>query len=201
MNIRKRTYISTSNNIHGMKQPSLLLCPEDPTWIPPDNKRLTDFLQSIQLIGTASDHPITYLVGEKFLDMIAFMGCSPDIKLEPDGDDQSYCYIQIKHAPAIEFRHGEHSHAPRCPTCRQPVEDWQSRVQLWLEAETKDPWKCSACQQLAAPWEYNWRKSAGFGRSFIEIRNIFPKEALPQSLLLDTLQSHYGIKWQYFYQY
>jgi hypothetical protein len=44
-----------------------------------------------------------------------------------------------------------------------------------------------------------WRKMAGYAHLFIEITDVFPKEAIPQTLLLDSLtdMSHTG--WTYFY--
>jgi len=185
-----------------MENALLVLCPEDPHWVPPDDKSLIFALQSIQLISTPLDEPLLYLTGEKFLDLIAFMGCSPDIKLEPGEDKQSFCHIHLlPHADRIEFHCGSRTHTPRCPGCSSPVSQWQTRIRSWLGNDPAALWECDACGMQAAPWQYNWRKSAGFGRCFIEIRNIFPKEAIPQQHLLDTLNSRYGIKWHYFYQY
>jgi len=185
-----------------MTHPSLTLCPANPDWLPPDDKRLEDFLQSLQFTGKTFNQAGHYLAGEKFLDLIAFMGCSPQIQLDPGEDDGSFCYIQLhQQTPAIEFRSGDHTHNPRCPLCRKPVDDWKRRIRTWLDNDTTALWQCDACKTEAAPWKYNWRKSAGFGRCFIIIRNIFPKEAIPQRQLLDTLNSHYGIEWHYFYEY
>lgn len=185
-----------------MKHPLLTLCPDDPSWTPPDNRRLQHFLQLIQLIGKPFNHQMHYLTGEKFLDLIAFVGCSPDIALEPQDDDRPFCLVHIQeHADAIEFHCGDQTHEPRCPHCRNAVINWQTRINSWLEADVKTLWECEACHSQAEPWRYNWRRSAGFGRCFIEISNIFPKEAIPQQQLLDTLHSHFGINWHYFYQH
>jgi hypothetical protein len=185
-----------------MENALLVLCPDDPHWIPPDEQGLILLLQNIQLISTPLDEQKHYLTGEKFLDLIAFMGCSPDIKLEPGEDKRPFCHIHLQlHADRIEFHCGNRPHTPRCPECSSPVNLWQTRIKSWLEDDATALWECEACGIKAAPWNYNWRKSAGFGRCFIEIRNIFPKEAIPQQHLLDTLNSHYGIKWHYFYQY
>jgi hypothetical protein len=40
---------------------------------------------------------------------------------------------------------------------------------------------------------------AGYARLFIEITDIFPKEAIPQQLLLDKLSAIARTDWQYFY--
>lgn len=185
-----------------MKNAVLVLCPEDPHWTPPDKESLVQLLQSIQLIGAPLNDQMYFLTGDKFLDLIAFMGCSPDIKLEPADDTQPFCHVHLMTSTgAIEFHSGNQTHVPRCPQCRSPVSDWKSKIGSWLENRAENTWSCEACRHKAEPWQYNWRKSAGFGRCFIEINNIFPKEAAPQQQLLDTLHSHYGVNWHYFYQY
>jgi len=40
---------------------------------------------------------------------------------------------------------------------------------------------------------------AGYAQLFIEITDIFPKEAIPQQLLLDKLSDITNVDWQYFY--
>lgn len=184
-----------------MENALLVLCPEDPRLKLKEGEDLQALLQSIQLIGEPDNGEMQFLAGERFLDLIALMGCSPQIRLEPE-DKQPYCHVRlISGSASIEFHSGRHTHAPRCPNCRVAVSNWKSRINHWLDSEAESPWSCEACGHHAEPWNYNWRRSAGFGRCFIEISNIFPKEAKPQQQLLDTLNSHYGARWQYFYQY
>jgi hypothetical protein len=184
-----------------MKNARLVLCPDQPDWTPPDDESLEQLLQSIQFIGEPFNGNMQFLAGDRFLDLIALMGCSPGIKLEPD-DDRAFCYIRlIPGTESIEFHGGDRTHAPRCPQCRSAVADWESKISCWQENGAGTPWSCETCGHGAAPWDYNWRKSAGFGRCFIKISNIFPKEAIPQQQLLDALHSHYGVSWHYFYQY
>jgi hypothetical protein len=180
----------------------LVLCPDDPHWALSDHEDLQHLLQSIQLIGNPFNGPGHFLAGDKFLDYIAFMGCAPDIRLEPGDDNQPFCYIRLISGTAkVEFRYGDNTDKPRCPQCRAAVNNWQSRISQWLETGSEPDWICDACQHQAKPWAYNWRKSAGFGRCFIEISNIYPKEAIPQQPLLDKLNSYYGVGWQFFYLY
>ena len=184
-----------------MKNALLVLCPDEPDWTPPDDESLEQLLQSIHFIGEPFNGDMQFLAGERFLDLIALMGCSPGIRLEPE-DDQAFCYIRlIPGTESIEFHGGDRTHAPRCPHCRSALADWESKISCWQENSAGTPWSCETCGHEAAPWDYNWRKSAGFGRCFIKISNIFPKEAIPQQQLLDALHSHYGVSWHYFYQY
>ena len=185
-----------------MKNALLALYPADPFWRPPDIPALAQLLQSIQLIDGPCCGDGGFLAGERFLDLIAFMGCSPDIKLNPEENSREFCFIRLQSNPAsIEFHSGEHPNTPRCGRCNTPVDDWKRKIGARLEIEDNERWECTACQHAAAPWSYNWRKTAGFGRCFININNVYPREAVPQQPLLDTLHSHYGVDWQYFYQY
>ena len=185
-----------------MKNALLVLCPVDPGWMPVDVQSLEQYLESIQLIGKPIEGSNLYLVGDGFLDLIAFMGCSPEINLHAGDNSQQFCHIRIIVNPdTIEFHSGAHTHAPRCPHCGSAVADWLNRLDQHQGIVKAQEWCCDACRNTTAPWLYNWRKSAGFGRCFIEISNIYPREALPQQQLLDTLNSHYGVKWHYFYQY
>jgi hypothetical protein len=40
---------------------------------------------------------------------------------------------------------------------------------------------------------------AGYAQLFIEITDIFPREAIPQQILLDKLASITDVEWLYFY--
>ena len=185
-----------------MNNASLVLCPLDPYWTPPDDPSLRYFLQSIQLIGEPYQNQSLFLAGDRFLELVAFMGCSPGISLDPGDNSRSFCSIHMPpHAVTVEFHCGDHAHTPRCPRCRSPVSNWQDKITDWERRGAGSLWTCPDCKHEASPWQYNWRRSAGFGRCFIEINDIFPKEAIPQQQLLDKLNSHYGVSWHYFYQY
>jgi hypothetical protein len=48
---------------------------------------------------------------------------------------------------------------------------------------------------------YDFRQSAGCGRFFLLLENIFPQEAIPSPALLDALKrACQGEPWHYFYQ-
>jgi hypothetical protein len=185
-----------------MQNSFLVICPVDPHWTLTDDEGLIRLLRSVQLIGELYRETMDFRPGERFLDLVAFLGCSPDVKLEPDEDRAHFCFIRLKtRTRSVEFHVGDHSFAPRCPQCRSAMDDWRDRIRDWQQHAGNTPLTCSSCGHSAMPWDYNWRKSAGFGRCFIEINNIYPREAIPQQQLLDTLNSHYQVNWHYFYQY
>lgn len=188
-----------------MSDALLVICPEQPECSPPSVEQLVRFMASIGLIGEAMKPGVSankhqFMTGERFLDLIAFLGCSPNIKLEPDKEHQSFCHVDIdtNQETGILFRQGRQTTPPRCPACRKPYRGWRDSISPGAQSETRR-WRCPDCGQLALPWQYDWRKTAGFGRCFIEISDIYPKEALPQPALIETLTQQYSMNWTWFY--
>ncbi len=185
-----------------MENAALVICPVEPDWTLPDNTSLIELLRSIQFIAEPFRNDFDFLPGDRFLDLFAFMGCAPDINLEPGNDDQQFCFIRLPYdTGSIEFHAGDHCFAPRCPQCGTAVDAWRNKISSGQKNPGGTAWACESCGHTAAPWDYKWRKSAGFGRCFIEVWNIYPREAMPQQPLLDTLNLHYQVNWHYFYQY
>lgn len=172
---------------------SLVIYPTDPDWIPENPEVLIKKLQSSALAGESFNrNKNSFLVGDKFLDHISFMGCSPNIKLEPEGNDEKFTFIRITTTDRITALTGKHSFAPHCPQCKKPEKNWQALLK-------NNQLVCSNCQAVSDAWQYNWRKSAGFARCFIEITDIYPKEAIPQPSLLVSLEREFQIPWGYFF--
>lgn len=189
-----------------MSEALLVICPDYPECPPPPIEHLTTFLSSIGLTGVAMRQNIytrklQYMTGDRFLDLIAFLGCSPNIKLEPDKDHQSFCHVNIfvNQGESLVFRQGTQTTSPRCPGCRKPLSDWRRLIDHNTTSLEKRMWLCPECGQEARPWQYDWRKTAGFGRCFIEITDIYPKEALPQATLLELLEKRFSMSWTWFY--
>lgn len=172
---------------------SLVVFPTDPNWVPDDPEALIIFLQETGLAGESlNKNGHRFLVGEKFLDHISFMGCSPNVKLDNEDGDGQFTFIRITTTEASTALTGKHSFAPHCPHCKKPEKNWR-------ELLTDNQLTCSHCQQTSNAWHYNWRKSAGFARCFIEITDIYPKEAIPQPSLLASLEKKFQVAWSYFF--
>lgn len=135
-----------------------------------------------------------YSIGDAFLNQIAFMGCAPTIKMAAENEtDTQFCHIKIyQHDTARLISSKIQIRPPQCPRCKKPVDDWQDKL-------TDRTLYCEQCKTASDIEQFNWRKMAGFSRLFIEITDIFPKEAIPQTTLLDDLYQLTGIRWQYFY--
>lgn len=172
---------------------SLVLHPADPSWAPESPETLIRFLQELGLAGEPlHNDENSFSVGEKFLEHISFMGCSPHIKFDNVNCDGKFTFIRISTTASITALTGQHSFAPHCPHCKKSEKNWRENLK-------DNQLTCSHCQQTSAAWQYNWRKSAGFARCFIEITDIYPKEAIPQPSLLASLEKKFQVSWGYFF--
>lgn len=172
---------------------SLIIHPEDPDWTPEEPEKIIARLEKAGLI--ANEIPgegQSYLVGKNFLDMITFLGCSPNINLSPQDNSDNFCFVRFITKQKITAYTSNHTHAPHCPHCKKPEKDWFDRM-------APIALQCSSCGKSSPPWHFNWRKSAGFGRFFIEVTEIYPREAIPQPTLLTNLQQLHNASWSYFY--
>jgi len=181
-------------------QGSLFLCPSQSDFAL-DN--ISGLVSALQVAGFIA-HPLhatrennAFFTGDHYLDYVAYMGCSPSIQFDisstSGNPDSNFCHVKI-HLYDTErlIVSQQHARAPHCPGCSKPVKNWQdNRIGTQI--------LCDQCNRLAAIEDYNWRKMAGYARLFIEITDIFPKEAIPQQLLLDTLKSFSKTGWLYFY--
>ena len=173
---------------------ALYLHPRTPEWSI-DYNNLYTILGSIGLIENSIHYlENSYYVGEKFLQHILFMGCSPAIKFKPTDDDtDGFCYVRLLLCNKVTLiSTNKLSRPPHCPKCNKPFK-------LWHDLDITKQWRCTNCEKTSPPHEYNWKRSAGLARVFIEITDIYPKEAIPQSSLLEYLYTNTGVEWDYFY--
>jgi hypothetical protein len=178
-----------------MSNGSLTLHPKDPNTSPATAAELVRLLDSIGLLGAPLDPGnAVFRVGDRFLQLISFLGCSPYLRLEPpeDGSD-NFCHILVR-GPFDRPRllYGEGTRAPRCPACGAALTGWRAQAGSQVIG-------CSACGAKHPPDRITWGKHAGHGRLFVEIRNIFPGEAVPVDELLSRLGELDCGEWGYFY--
>ncbi|HID50356.1 MAG TPA: hypothetical protein EYP40_12230 [Chromatiales bacterium] len=181
---------------------SLILHPADPEFAPPSADELASKLRAIGLIGAAWGEPDgqRYLIGEHFLQLVSFLGCAPAIELAPGGADQAFCHIGISPVTREpEFRVDSRDVMPRCPHCRHRLADWPARIEGW-QSNPAHRTACPGCDAPLSVLELDWRQAAGFGRIFIRIFNIYPREALPTEALGNRLRQATGQSWNYFFQ-
>ena len=168
-------------------------------------------LHSIGLIAAPLHHDEAsgYRAGERFLQLITFLGCSPAIELEPPADPAerervcasgSLCHVRL--APAenrLRFRAEAGLPAPRCPRCRKAEPRWQELIEQWRNDARESHWICRECGYCGRLFDLNFRKRGAFGHTFIEIWGIHAAEAVPGETLLTALGELSGCDWNYLY--
>ena len=181
---------------------SLVLHVRDPAYVPASIAELEQVLVQVGLIGKVwgdgTQH--LYLIGERFLQLVTFLGCAPAIELEPPRNGTSdFCHVGISDIYSTpRFIADSRDVLPRCPHCRKRYADWQAAIQSW-RTDPDFQTICPACNQSLSPIDLDWRQSAGFGRTFVSIFNIYPREAIPTEALLSALQKATNQHWGYFY--
>lgn len=176
---------------------SLFLNPVRSDWIPDTLTRLTERLASAGLLSAEHCGRDGWcLIGENFLSLVTFMGCSPAIRLAPDPDapGAEFCRVRVHHYPERpQFLFAQHLPVPRCPACRAPVVVSPDE----MTADTSKT--CSRCATISPVSGLDWKRAAGCARVFVEIAGVYPGEALPTHELLATLRECGGGDWRYFY--
>jgi hypothetical protein len=187
----------------------LLLHPNDPH-CQVATSALADSLQDLGLIGAPVQlaQQTFYPVGEQFLQLVTFLGCSPAIELDPPNDPEllaaasasgSFCHVFISQAAQPWLRGADNTPAPGCPHCSEPLADWPALQSAWRDNSTQARWTCTACGQSGEPAALSFRKTAGVACSWVEIRGIYPSEAVPGAALLDCLRELAGCDWKTLY--
>jgi hypothetical protein len=177
---------------------SLLLHPADAAWYPDCIDGLHSQLHSIGFIGKVLPENFDqgFLIGDKFLTLVTFMGCAPTINLQPDinNPDHEFCAVRLRlEAEAPHLLVAVNYSEPRCPYCRSVI-----KVEL-ENTLAENQMICEQCGESTQLHALNWRRTAGYARCFIEIAGVYPQEALPTEALLNALQKYSGCEWRYFY--
>ena len=148
--------------------------------------------------GPIDEHANTFYTGDGFLENIAYMGCSPAVQFEASDDSDSFCHIRLhQYDEPVLITSRKQSRSPQCPRCNKPVRSFNLDNQG--ERATPERISCESCGQASPTTEFNWRKMGGCARAFIEVTDIFPKEAVPQQSFLGKLRDITQSDWHYFY--
>lgn len=164
-----------------------------------DPDTLLEFLEQIQFISALWRSPDNYLAGDRLLQHISFVGCSPHLEFSPqENGDTDLCFVQM-HGPYSETWGfvSRLQHRPRCPNCGCKVRDWEAFLPEPGPVPDNSHWRCPECQTHTRIEGLSWRRQAVFGRCFVEIHGVFPGEALPTDQLLEEIKAATGIDWQY----
>jgi len=141
-----------------------------------------------------------YLIGEHFLKIVTFLGCSPHLAIElPEkiADWKNFCYLEIRQHQSPYFFKGLNRPKASCPHCQSRLALSLSDMEQW-QVGTMDT-RCPKCQNSSLVENLKWRHSAGFGLLFIVIHSVYPSEAVPTEKLLGLLNIDTPDVWDYFY--
>ncbi len=152
-------------------------------------EKLIEKLCAIEFLKTNSQS--SYIAGDQLMDYITFLGCSPSLKL---GEFNST--INFYHFDKVTGMGGSSIETIKYPGCKHSVKQPASLVS---DISKQPNWLCPVCGQQGKIKDINWRKSAGFSNIFIEISQIFPKEAIPSDKLTGILEEISKTKWKWFY--
>ena len=175
-------------------QCSLFLHPKKQGFMPEDTSLFISQLQNTNFISKQINKQInSFYTGNRYLDYIAYLGCSPAIQFEENETSANFCKIKIHQYNTAKLITSKiQSRPPHCPNCHKPVKNWRDN-------QTQETIFCDLCNTNSHIIDFNWRKMAGYAHLFIEITDIFPKEAVPQQILLDQLTEIFQTDWIYFY--
>jgi DNA-directed RNA polymerase subunit RPC12/RpoP len=179
---------------------NLYLYSESPC-APEDYESLHNALLSCELIGekiSDTSARTRYQTGEKFLSLLCFMGCSPNIELEPQ-DDKPYCYIELENTQrGVKFISGKNLRKYQCPECKQKIENIGELINTALDNKIESI-SCPHCNYGIHYKNINWRKTGFIANNWIVIGNIYESEAIPDGNLLSTLEKITGTRWKFAY--
>ena len=180
----------------------LVLHPKMADYAPRSWDEIILALTTSKFLGNAYlvDAQQRYYIGDKFLQMLTFMGCSPHIEIEPrEPGSIDFCHIVFSEiSENVLFRHHERDVFARCPECGRRDSNWLEYISVWTEKPDAD-YVCPSCASMISPYAIRWKNSAGFARLFIDILSVYPHEAVPTEQLLSLLKKATGQDWVYFY--
>ena len=174
---------------------SLLLSCKDPLWRPVSPDHVAGALTAVGLTGEREEgEALLYRAGERFLTLIMFLGCSPQISLtaREAENGQPVCRIRLHDFRTVQLLESRPAPALRCAACRASQKRPPS-----LEYDLQQ--YCSGCGESVPLYQLDWRRGAGFGRFFVEVEHVFPHEAVPADGLMSILEALSGSRWDYFY--
>lgn len=176
--------------------PRLVIHPKLPTNCPDDVQGVINALADIGLLGNPDQQKDTYRVGNEFLNLVTFMGCSPSVNLSP-AEGEKYCYLQINPvSESVRCLGYTDFVKPQCPACKQKISNWKHSA-IWFDGSATKT--CEHCGTAKPVQSFRWQKEAGFGRFSFHISYIHPHEVVPADRIFQALEQATGFSWTYFY--
>lgn len=187
----------------------LLLVPENRS-ISLNQQVLSELLTAVKLIGNILplDGLQAFQAGTRFLQRVTFLGCAPNIQLDPPADineladvchSGKLCHIRLVcNHKSLRYRCNTGA-VPRCPTCRTIDTQWDNYLENWSSYPEMTIWQCGECQTTSTIHALHFRKQAVFTQDCVEIWGIYPSEAIPGEKLMESLRGLTDCNWHTFY--
>jgi hypothetical protein len=176
--------------------PSLFFHADDPLWQPQRTDALVALLQQLGLLGSETELNGSgrYFAGDGFLQLLMFLGCSPQVALAPGAGaaGQAMCFIRLLVFDGPVFLLARPLPAVRCSQCR-------ANASLPTGFTCMTRWCCSECGTTVRVADLDWRQGAGCASFFIEVHGVHPQEAIPSDKLLQELGRFSHSNWKYFF--
>ena len=138
-----------------------------------------------------------FYAGGDFFRHVTFAGCAPHLKLQPDGKgDLDFTHLRLLEEARPRLRVAPLRGRPRCGSCRAAVPGWKSLLPRWRE-DAIVAWRCPGCGREMPVAELDWRQYGVAARLLVEVRQVWPGEAMPGDALLRMLESESGRAWGY----
>lgn len=178
-----------------MTQPRLILYPQSLLDAPVNALNTQQALMEIGFI-TKAFKSNSFYAGDNFIDLIVFLGCSPDIQISPD-ENKAFCSVHFSDIkPHSRYLGHCDSISPRCPVCKSSAKNWKN-TDNWQIPTSQ--YICNTCHTASALSDLKWKQQGGYGRFSISINNIHPHEAVPAEKILQALSDVTQFKWTYLY--
>ena len=167
---------------------------------------LAEALGKIQFTGEAfmEAGDKRYFAGDRFIDHISFLGCSPCINLQPaeagEEENDEFCHVSFVIADAPLFLAGDNLGPPSCPSCRKRQQSGELAISQWQSVTEDMSWECEHCGQVHPYAALNWRHTAAVARTSIHVWGIHESEAVPNESLMNCLKELNVGEWEYFYR-
>ena len=181
----------------------LVLYCTDLDYFPADIDHFIQQCQQMDLLAEPlnskqNDH---FFLGDRFMQYISFVGCSPFLKLKPETEhDNNFCQAMLSMPPSdIHFLSPHPSPIPRCPHCKKPLSQITKILDTWKTNKQNLAVDCQSCQVSTELYQLDWRRSAAFCRFYLAFSHIYPKEAIPSDGLINWLNDYSGQQWRYCY--
>lgn len=181
----------------------LVLTPRDPDWRCSRPGQLSEALRDLGFSALETFHHedrCHYHAGERFLELMTFVGCAPVVMTGQESiEDENFYHIHIVEKISTPVLLLSSDARPRCGQCKKPMEEWQEVLQRYQQERTAESVCCHACGSENDVFTFNWKRAGGVAGVHIAIHGVFPHEAVPSDELMQHLQLISGLGWDYFY--